>query len=1399
METSFSAQSSFYDFIRYHAFTAPLKTAVITDHRSYSYAYLNRSVTALSERMTALGIREGTLVGIHCARSYDMIVAFLAALRIGAPYIPLDPRHPAEFLSSIISDAPLEYIIAHEQFRNRLSDSPCKVLFIDEKNLFDSKTSSSEQVLSNTIIDSPAYVLYTSGSTGTPKGVVIPHRSLINFVDLVRDTLDVSSDDVHFFSAPATYALSIRQVMIPLALGATVAVAGEIEMQDPALFFQSARSLGVTMFDVVPSFLKTWLEWVEIQDHHQRGALFPERLKQVVSVGEPLHASDALRFTKSAPPGVRLINIYGQTETTGIVCSHEVLGSDLSSGDILPIGRPAEVTSIHILNAELLPVPDDTEGEICIDNPCLAAGYLNNMELTSMKFQTVLIDGVSKRVYKTGDVGRRLKDGTILHLGRIDHQIKIRGMRVELGNIEHAIMSHPFVKDAAVVALANESQEKKLYACIVMKDASLTLSTPDLRAYLRVKIPLHMIPDDTIVQERLPLTHHGKIDRSAITDLLKNFLLNRKESTLAYEHFWSKESVPAHRLIPLSTFIIFTNQMPASTALLQQLEEQGHTVIAVEFGSSFQRIDQRSYRINCVDESQYIRLFQSLRNDQVQADYLIHLASITGMIREDELGIETILDHTFRSLRNIDRGMHLTIYRSIKKILFISNGITPVIPEDRTVIGKSTVLGIAATMSIENTRTSVAVIDIPESEMTQLFNHNGVQIISAEITSHEPVTGYRSGKRYVLRYQESKGGLTPIPFRSGGNYLITGGLGDVGLYIAEYLSGNGPVNLLLMNRTPFPAVSEWDRILDDNGHKLYGTINRLKNILSAGSNLHIIQCDISDSAQFNERLISVIGSTGTLHGVIHAAGERGVFLPIIQGSLREHELPFKTKIFGTLNVLRSIQSYQPDFVILFSSVSSLIGRIGYASYCAANSFLDTVAFSHEYPFPVYSINWDSWENTGLRKRIVSQHFGSRMSPVQSSMSPETALRGFHSFLRSPSLNVVISHQDIPQLVDQLLDAGLEKYDTTDSSGSVAATNTVEKSKYILNDIWKNVLHQTRFSSTDNFFDIGGDSLSAVKVVIEIESVFQVSFPITTFFRYPTIEMLAEKINDNLSLLNKSSLFDIHNGASEKAPVLLISPGNVEFFSELVNALSTDHPVFVIKFPGIDGTIDAKRTIEEIALYIISELSKNRTFTRCYVCGYSMAGIIAIELARQYNARSVSVPCTILFDTSPHYAGSYQAGISPTLSAYLTFMKVAIRTRFHLKNVFQLRSTGIFIYLHERISNRFKRFVRTIAAREPDKFAESLMKTRKNALNEYVLIPPVNDLVLFRATEIFEREHIEKDYGWSRVTNTPVKIISIDGGHFNRPGTTVGFKKSILSTPNVEIVAEKMERIIREYE
>lgn len=475
----------------------PDAIAVVSQACTITYRELNERANRLANFLLQRGLQPDSLVGLCLERGVEMVVALLGILKAGAAYVPFDPRLPDERLTYLIADSKPAAIITDE--RSRRSEFGADAIVLDAlSDVADSYSRSNPET--NVDASALAYVMYTSGSTGTPKGVAVEHRSVVNLLTSMQREPGLRPDDILLAVTTLSFDIAGLEIFLPLISGARLVLADSTDVIDGARLMQLLHDSGANVMQATPT---TWRLLIEA------GWQGSSKLR-ILSGGESLSPELARDLIGR---GAALWNVYGPTETTIWSSIYRVTGRE---DDTIPIGRPIANTALYVLDQNGNPVPPNVSGEIYIAGDGLARGYLNRPQLTAERFvSNRLTPEQFPRLYRTGDLGRWRSDGEIECLGRADTQIKLRGMRIELGEVESVLACHPAVQHAVVI-VKGEAEQKKLSAFVVAKDHNAVPDAPELRRHVRALLPEAMAPAEYWQIHHLPLLPSGKINRAAL-------------------------------------------------------------------------------------------------------------------------------------------------------------------------------------------------------------------------------------------------------------------------------------------------------------------------------------------------------------------------------------------------------------------------------------------------------------------------------------------------------------------------------------------------------------------------------------------------------------------------------------------------------------------------------------------------------------------------------------------------------------------------------------------------------------------------------------------------------------------------------------------------------------------
>jgi len=487
--------------------------AVAFEDQQLTYQQLNHQANQLAHHLQELGVKPEVLVGICIERSIEMVISILAILKAGGAYLPLDPSHPQERLALMLEDAKPLVLLAHTSLVTKLPQDKAKVIYLDAGLASQFSQQSQKNPISKARPDNLAYVIYTSGSTGIPKGVMVTHQALVNHSIAAAKAYELKPNDRILQFAAISFDVAAEELFPSWLSGSTVVMRPDrvLSLADFQQFLDQEK---ITVLNLPTAY---WHQWVsELSDSK---AALPSTLRLVIVGTEQVKSEKLALWQKLVNNSVRWINAYGPTEATiGATIYEPVNRQENPELPNISIGRPIDNTQIYLLDKHLNPTPIGVPGELYIGGIGVARGYLNRPDLTAQKFiSDPFSNQAQSRLYRTGDLARYLANGDIEYLGRVDNQVKVRGFRIELEEIEIALAQHPAVRETVVLAQETQAGDRQLIAYIASNKEQLT--TKELRNFLKKQLPEYMIPSAFVLLETLPRMPSGKVDRQALSAL----------------------------------------------------------------------------------------------------------------------------------------------------------------------------------------------------------------------------------------------------------------------------------------------------------------------------------------------------------------------------------------------------------------------------------------------------------------------------------------------------------------------------------------------------------------------------------------------------------------------------------------------------------------------------------------------------------------------------------------------------------------------------------------------------------------------------------------------------------------------------------------------------------------
>ncbi|HEY6122356.1 MAG TPA: amino acid adenylation domain-containing protein, partial [Pyrinomonadaceae bacterium] len=578
----------------------PDAVALVFGEHRLTYLELNKQANQLAHFLRTLGVSPETPVGICVERSLEMVIGVLGVLKAGAAYVPLDPAYPRERLAFMLRDSQAPVLLTQHRLASRFNQDTIRIVCLDTDWKVIAKESQ-RNPFSEVTPENLAYIIYTSGSTGHPKGVLISHSALVSHsVGAVKHYELDSSDRVLQF-ASISFDVAAEELFPTLLSGAAVVLTTGPAPPPIADFIALLEKERLTVINLPSCY---WQELVLALDRSLRP--LSSTLRLVVTGSEKVLRERLTTWRKMFGDSIRWINAYGPTEATVTATIYEPAGDDENrETGAVPIGRPMVNRQIYILDSHLNPVPIGVPGELWIGGAGLARGYLNSAEITAEKFiPNPFKHDAGARLYKTGDRACYLPDGNIEYLGRMDRQVKVRGFRIELSEIEAALGRHPDVRQAVVIAREDQPGDKRLVAYMVATEANVP-TTSEQRRFLQQSLPDYMVPSAFVVLDELPRSANGKVDRRALPapdgkQFLENaFAAPRNTLELLLTKSWEK----VLEVQPIGVRDNF-------------FELGGHSLLAVSLVTQIEKVFGKKLPLATLFQAPTVEQLASLLNDE---------------------------------------------------------------------------------------------------------------------------------------------------------------------------------------------------------------------------------------------------------------------------------------------------------------------------------------------------------------------------------------------------------------------------------------------------------------------------------------------------------------------------------------------------------------------------------------------------------------------------------------------------------------------------------------------------------------------------------------------------------------------------------------------------------------
>ena len=491
----------------------PNAIAMVSGSTKHTYSELNGKANQLANYLIKRGVKANSRVGICMDRSCEMVIAVLAILKAGGAYVPFDSSYPKARLAGMLQEIKLKHLLSMNALLEILPEDDGSVITLDgDKEQIERESSDNPQ--QNVAPSDLAYIIFTSGSTGKSKAAAVHHRGWRNLLNWFTRQFEITSRDKVLLVSSFSFDLTQRALVMPLISG------GELHLLaanhfNPELTLSTIDAQKITLMNCAPSPFYTL---VENQSADVRRKL--NSLRIVFLGGEAISGARLKDWVDSGTCKTELVNVYGIAECSDVSTYYRLHDFNRYVSGSVPIGIPIDNTRVYVMDSEMHCVADGEIGELCIAGEGVGKGYVNDSELTKKKFVKVKLGRKSELLYRTGDLGRLAKDGNFEYVGRVDYQVKVHGVRVELEEIETVLRQHSKTQEAIVLVKEVELGDQRILAYVIPKesvsDAEWGSAEEDLRRYARLKLPKNMVPNTFVKIREVPLNPNGKVDRIAL-------------------------------------------------------------------------------------------------------------------------------------------------------------------------------------------------------------------------------------------------------------------------------------------------------------------------------------------------------------------------------------------------------------------------------------------------------------------------------------------------------------------------------------------------------------------------------------------------------------------------------------------------------------------------------------------------------------------------------------------------------------------------------------------------------------------------------------------------------------------------------------------------------------------
>ena len=911
------------------------------------------------------------------------------------------------------------------------------------------------------------------------------------------------------------------------------------------------------------------------------------------------------------------------------------------------------------------------------------------------------------------------------------------------------------------------------------------------------RIPLPSYPFERQYHWIEPYKQHGKLS--------EGLSLPEKKPDIAdwfYIPSWKRLPLNADKTKHLpDNILLFIDETGAGKHIADMLTRQRKHVTIVKAGKDFRKQDDGVYTINPDSSDDYKTLIAGLKKADKLPETILHMWSLTHESYAEPEHINKGLNLGLYSLMFLVQSLGEQNFTEKLQIVAVTNGVHQVSGEEILHPEKAAILGPVKVIPQEYPNISCCSVDVVIPQTETLSEKELAEQILKELTieSKEPVIALRGKYRWVQIFEPvrlEKSDKWEDRLKQNGVYLITGGLGGIGLALAEHLAKRVKARLILTGRSKFPERDKWTEWLTEHGEQnsVSHKIKKIEEMEKSGAEVLVFSADIANYEEMQGAIVIFEKKFGKIDGVIHAAGiTKGKSIDAIENiGKNECEKQFKPKLYGTLVLAEIFREKNPDFCLLCSSLSSVLGGLGFVAYSAANILMDAFAQKYNLKMPDswISINWDGWNLEDKEDKNEQELFNIGSKLRKMAIKTQEGVEAF---------KYILSYSDIPQLIvstgnlQTRIDQWINRKSSVDTNAPKSKGLNLSQSRrnlqnaYIapgnkteqaIANIWQECLGIEKIGINDDFFEVDGNSLMAVQIVSEIKRCLQIDLSVHSLLNAPTIAALAALIKPRP--IEESLLVQLQKGSEKRPPLFLIhgGGGHVFFYHETAYLFGAEQPVYGIRAKGTEGETELLTDVKEMAEQYIKEIQFVQPEGPYFLGGYSFGGIVAFEIAQQLFDMNQKTALLALIDTyHPSHIPqeSFNMDNAEMIYRWLTQEgKISISP----ENLRKLEPDEQISYFAEQSD------LTAYLTPEQIKYSYTMTKLHRSATQNYIPLPYPGKIIFFKAEERddFILPHYEAT--WIDLAEEGVEVHEVPGNH-----------QTMSQPPNVNVIAKHLKKYI----